>query len=331
MDAVPVLDLLDSVINVLHFPMNGALGNWLPNKQTKTYIKRDGLELIHVDDVSANAQSCRSGTMIYIHKIRKHELRRSSKEVQWWDTCPSPTKLHMIGCLTGSTWTRRSRSNTSTPNTNSQTYWQTEISHVMNVTIFSVRFNISNRSSVCCFETSCPTSVSKRLQEGEGQKERVMAKSKPMITVVSMAKFPQMMSWKACASYENGSGQLKPCWGLYEMEILPKVSKVKRTPDQKFKSRNFQARNGSRQEQRWIIAGAKAVLKKDEEKFHQWRAAGQCSKGDNCSFRHDGNQSGKSLVVLSRRKMVKQIREASHRLESDWDVYQKTVRRHPQR
>ena len=140
MDAVPVLDLLDSVINVLHFPMNGALGNWLPNKQTKTYIKRDGLELIHVDDVSANAQSCRSGTMIYIHKIRKHELRRSSKEVQWWDTCPSPTKLHMIGCLTGSTWTRRSRSNTSTPNTNSQTYWQTEISHVMNVTIFSVRF-----------------------------------------------------------------------------------------------------------------------------------------------------------------------------------------------
>ena len=47
-------------------------------------------------------------------------------------------------------------------------------------------FNIRNLSSVCCFETSCPTSVSKRLQEGTGQKERVMAKSKPMITVVSM-------------------------------------------------------------------------------------------------------------------------------------------------
>ena len=47
-------------------------------------------------------------------------------------------------------------------------------------------FNISNLSSVCCFETRCPTSVSKRLQEEAGQKKRVMAESKPMITVVSM-------------------------------------------------------------------------------------------------------------------------------------------------
>ena len=47
-------------------------------------------------------------------------------------------------------------------------------------------FNIRNLSSVCCFETRCPISVSKRLQEGTGQKERVMAKSKPMTTVVSM-------------------------------------------------------------------------------------------------------------------------------------------------
>ena len=53
------------------------------------------------------------------------------------------------------------------------------------------------------------------------------------------------------------------------------------------------------------------MLKKDEEKFYQWRAAGQCSNGDNCSFRHGGNQSGKSTpkspVLLSRRKMVKNI------------------------
>ena len=47
-------------------------------------------------------------------------------------------------------------------------------------------FNISNLSSVCCFETRCPISVSKRLQEGAGQKKSVMAKSKPMITVVPM-------------------------------------------------------------------------------------------------------------------------------------------------
>ena len=60
------------VINVLHYPKTRALRYWLPNKQTKTHIKQDGLELIHVDDVSVSAQSCRSGTMIYIHKIRTH-------------------------------------------------------------------------------------------------------------------------------------------------------------------------------------------------------------------------------------------------------------------
>ena len=137
------------------------------------------------------------------------------------------------------------------------------------------------------------------------------------------AKFSQMMFWKARTTYEKRAWSTQTVLGLYEMEIHQRVSKVKRTPDQEFKSRNYQARNGSRQEQRWMIAGAKAVLMNDEEKFYQWRAAGQCSKGDNCSFRHDVKQSGKStpksLVLLSRRKMVRKFE--NHRLEYDWDVY----------
>ena len=51
---------------------------------------------------------------------------------------PEPTELLLIGCLTESIWTPRTKSNTSTPKSNSQTFWQREISHVMNGSIFCV-------------------------------------------------------------------------------------------------------------------------------------------------------------------------------------------------
>ena len=51
---------------------------------------------------------------------------------------PQPTELLLIGCLIESIWTPRSKSNTLTPKTNSQTYWQREISNVMNGIIFCV-------------------------------------------------------------------------------------------------------------------------------------------------------------------------------------------------
>ena len=51
---------------------------------------------------------------------------------------PEPTELLLIGCLIESIWTPKSESNTLTPRTNSQTYWQREISHVMNGIIFCV-------------------------------------------------------------------------------------------------------------------------------------------------------------------------------------------------
>ena len=45
---------------------------------------------------------------------------------------PEPTELLLIGCLIESIWITRSKSNTLTPKTHSQTHWQREISHVMN-------------------------------------------------------------------------------------------------------------------------------------------------------------------------------------------------------
>ena len=55
-----------------------------------------------------------------------------------WDMFPEPTELLLIGCWIDLICTPRSKSNTLTPRTNSQTYWQREISHVMNGIIFCV-------------------------------------------------------------------------------------------------------------------------------------------------------------------------------------------------
>ena len=43
-------------------------------------------------------------------------------EVLQWDTCPGPTEMHLIGCSIELIWTPKSKSNTSTPKTNSQTF-----------------------------------------------------------------------------------------------------------------------------------------------------------------------------------------------------------------
>ena len=52
--------------------------------------------------------------------------------------CREPGELQLIGCLTGLIWTQELRLNMLTPKTNSLTYWQWTISHVMNGIIFCV-------------------------------------------------------------------------------------------------------------------------------------------------------------------------------------------------
>ena len=70
---------------------------------------------------------------------------------------------------------------------------------------------------------------------------------------------------------------------------------VKRSIEQNLRMKNFEARNGNFE--------ASAVIKthwlKQREQRSlgdcwQWKANGECSKGDNCSFRHDMNKRTKS-------------------------------------
>ena len=61
--------------------------------------------------------------------------------------------------------------------------------------------------------------------------------------------------------------------------------------DQKIRTRNFQARNER------IETGV--LVKTHNGKCCQWKAKGQCTKGDACSFRHDESKSGKAAQSSS--------------------------------
>ena len=91
------------------------------------------------------------------------------------------TELLWIGCLTGSTWTPRSKSVTLTPNINSQTLWPKGISTRDEWNNLLHLFKISHFSSTCCAKDSslisCPT-MAKRIQE-QKEEEIIVSKSKP--------------------------------------------------------------------------------------------------------------------------------------------------------
>ena len=100
------------------------------------------------------------------------------------------------------------------------------------------------------------------------------------------------------------SGKLKTVLELYNMEIHQKKAgsdyhtlktMVKRSIEQDLRIKNFEARNGNYERN--------AVVKNQvtKQRGHrtlgdcwQWESNGQCSKGDNCSFRHDINKGAKS-------------------------------------
>ena len=111
---------------------------------------------------------------------------------------PELTELLLISCLIESIWTPRSKSNTLTPRTNSQTltkgnFTRDEWNHLLCL------FNISHFSSINSLEA-----MSKRTQEDAGE-ERVAAKSKPMMKLVSRysARDPNVLASTASESPGN--------------------------------------------------------------------------------------------------------------------------------
>ena len=95
------------------------------------------------------------------------------------------------------------------------------------------------------------------------------------------------------------SAQLKTVQELHDMEFHQKMSvpnyqklttMVKRSIDQKLRFRNFAASHG-RIESGAVVKSPKGLISVEGGKgiCCQWKEKGQCSKGEQCSFRHDSN------------------------------------------
>ena len=70
---------------------------------------------------------------------------------------------------------------------------------------------------------------------------------------------------------------------------------VQRSIEQNLRIKNFEARNGNYQ--RDAVVKNQGTTKRERRTLNncwQWKANGQCSKGNNCSFRHDVNKRAKS-------------------------------------
>ena len=95
----------------------------------------------------------------------------------------------------------------------------------------------------------------------------------------------------------RGSEQLKTVLALCNMEIHQKKAgpdyhrlktMVKRSIEQNLRMKNFEARNGNYE------TGLEQRVQRTLGDCWQWKANGQCSKGNNCSFRHDVNKRAKT-------------------------------------
>ena len=100
------------------------------------------------------------------------------------------------------------------------------------------------------------------------------------------------------------SEKLKTVLELYNMDIHQKKAgpddhrlktTAKRSIEQNLRMRNFEARNGNYERNAVVInQGTKQREQRTLGDCWQWKANGQCSQGDNCSFRHDTNKRAKT-------------------------------------
>ena len=97
----------------------------------------------------------------------------------------------------------------------------------------------------------------------------------------------------------------------------------KRIIDQKLRSRNFDARNerietGAVVTSRRILSG----IERREGVCCHWKAKGQCSKGDKCSFRHDSDERAKSTPKTAPSSEHKEVEVRREKGSSEVGVHQ---------
>ena len=127
------------------------------------------------------------------------------------------------------------------------------------------------------------------------------------IFIVSGAISNLMTSWKVCTNEEYESlRKSRPCWKCTTWRFIRRKTKldhhrlktiVKRRIKHNLRSRNFEAKSG-RIESNILVNNQREQRRvhKGQRECWQWQANGQCSKGDKCSFRHDGNKRAKATT-----------------------------------
>ena len=120
------------------------------------------------------------------------------------------------------------------------------------------------------------------------------------------------------------SEQLKTVLELYDLDIHQKKigpdyhrlkTMVKRSIEQNIRNRNLGPEMEIMKETPWSNPGTKQRGQRILGDCWQWESNGQCSRGDNCSFRHDINKRAKSytsqirLRILSCSRMREMRRE----------------------
>ena len=119
------------------------------------------------------------------------------------------------------------------------------------------------------------------------------------------------------------SDQLKNVLELYYMEIQQKISMpnnqrlktmMKTSINQKLRLRNFDARDEkNRNKCRGQESQGLSCVERGKIICYQWKEKGQCSKGDQCSFRHESNDRAKPTPNLQKHEVAVVSRKGNAR------------------
>ena len=123
LDGLPALELWDLIVSVLENVSRVSDGSGQPDndvyKRRKSQMKIDVMK--DIDSVPSNVQSARQEALLYVFEDNEAVIKMIIKG-RSPTMLPGLTELRLIGCSIELTWTPKSKSNTSTPKTNSQTF-----------------------------------------------------------------------------------------------------------------------------------------------------------------------------------------------------------------
>ena len=123
---LPALELWDLIVSVLGNVSRVSDRSGQPDndvhKRHKSQKKIDVME--DIDSVPSNVQSARQEALLYVFEDNEAVIKMIIKgRSPYNETCfQNPQRLLLIGYSIESIWISKSKSNTSTPKTNSQTF-----------------------------------------------------------------------------------------------------------------------------------------------------------------------------------------------------------------